>query len=156
MKSIEIDDEVFAYLQGNAIPYVETPNLTLRRLFELNGTMRPSDDTSRHQRLHSGIRGKERKADLPTLIRAGLLQEGQTLYLLDYQARRVEGYEAIVSGKCLLWNNDSYSMSKLAKICLREEGFKSDSVRGPAHWSTSEGITVKDLWNRYLSKEKTD
>ena len=36
MKNIEIDDEVFSYLQSKAIPFVETPNLTLRRLFSLN------------------------------------------------------------------------------------------------------------------------
>ncbi|MHC1743919.1 MAG: hypothetical protein AB9873_12920 [Syntrophobacteraceae bacterium] len=32
MKTIEIDDEVFAYLQSKAIAYVENPNLTLRRI----------------------------------------------------------------------------------------------------------------------------
>ena len=37
MRNIEIDDEVFGYLQSKAIPFVETPNLTLRRLFKLNG-----------------------------------------------------------------------------------------------------------------------
>jgi len=32
MQTIEIDDELFGYLQSKAIPFVETPNLTLRRL----------------------------------------------------------------------------------------------------------------------------
>lgn len=156
MKSIEIDDEVFAYLQGNAIPYVETPNLTLRRLFKMNGTTPPSEVRAKHEAAHHEIRGKEQKADLPTLIRAGLLNEGQKLYLLDYQGRQVQGHEAILSGKALLWNNTMYSMSELAKIFLKKEGFRSESVRGPAHWSNSDGISVKDLWNRYLSKRKTN
>jgi hypothetical protein len=145
MRKIEIDDEVFAYLQGNAIPYVETPNLTLRRLFKLNGKTSPTPPPPR---------GKEQKADLPTLIRAGLLQEGQKFSLFDYQGRKIEGYEAIVSGKALLWNNEQYSMSKLAQICLKKEGFRSESVRGPAHWYNSDDISVKDLWSRYLSKKK--
>jgi len=156
MKSIEIDDEVFAYLQGNAIPYVETPNLTLRRLFKLNGKVPSSEATSKHPSAHHEIRGKEQKADLPTLIRAGLLHEGQKLYLLDYQGRKIEGHEAILSGKALLWNNKMYSMSELAKIYLKKEGFRSESVRGPAHWSNSDGISVKDLWNRCLSKRTTN
>jgi negative regulator of replication initiation len=37
MRNIEIEDEVLGYLQSKAIPFVETPNLTLRRLFNLNG-----------------------------------------------------------------------------------------------------------------------
>jgi negative regulator of replication initiation len=155
MKTIEVDDEVFAYLQGNAIPYVETPNLTLRRLFKMNGSTPSSEATASHQPVQYGIRGKEQKADLPTLIRAGLLREGQKMFLLDYQGRKIERYEAIVSGKALLWHNNIYSMSELAKICLKKEGFRSESVRGPAHWSNYDGITVKDLWNRYLSKKKT-
>ncbi len=36
MRQIEIDDEVFAYLQGQALAFVETQNLTLRRLFQLD------------------------------------------------------------------------------------------------------------------------
>lgn len=156
MKTIEIDDEVFVYLQGNAIPYLETPNLTLRRLFKLNVTTPPSETTEKHQPEHHETRGKEQKADLPTLIRAGLLNEGQKLYLLDYQGRKIDGYETILSGKALLWNNTMYSMSEVAKICLQKEGFKSESVRGPAHWANSEGNSVKDLWHRYLNKRKTN
>jgi|SRR5208283_2993358 len=152
MKAIEIDDEVFAYLQSNAIPYVETPNLTLRRLFGLNGKTRPSADTSGHQTIQSDSRRKQPKTELQTLVSSGLLREGQELFLLNYQERKIEGYEAIVSGKSLLWNNKKYSMSELAKMCLNKEGFSSDSVRGPAHWCNSDGISVKDLWNQFLNK----
>jgi hypothetical protein len=36
MKEIEIDNDVFFYLQSHALPYLETPNMTLRRLFGLD------------------------------------------------------------------------------------------------------------------------
>ncbi len=143
MKTIEIDDEVFAYLQSNAIPYTETPNLTLRRLFNLNG---------KGQMLQSKDKmGKNPKANLRKLIEHGLLQEGQTLFLHDYRGRRIEEYEAIISGKSLLRNGETFSMSSLAQICLEKEGFTSKSVRGPERWCNSDGISVKDLWSYLLN-----
>ena len=42
MQSIEIDEELFAYLQSKAIPFVETPNLTLRRLL-LGDSVKPKE-----------------------------------------------------------------------------------------------------------------
>ena len=143
MRTIEVDDEVYAYLQSEAIAYIETPNLTLRRLFNLNGKgqMRQSKDKM----------GKKPKANLQKLIESGLLQEDQTLYLYDYQGRRIEGYEAIVSGNSLLRNGKPYAMSRLAKEDLKEKGFTSESVRGPAHWYNSDGISVKELWSRFLN-----
>ncbi|MBN1866233.1 hypothetical protein JW916_02965 [Candidatus Sumerlaeota bacterium] len=36
MREIEIDDDVFFFLQSRAIPYVENPNMTLRRLFKFD------------------------------------------------------------------------------------------------------------------------
>ena len=145
MRTIEVDDEVYAYLQSKAIPYIETtPNLTLRRLFNLNG---------KGQMLQSEDRmGKKPKANLQKLIKSGLLQEGQTLHLYDYRVRRIEGYEAIVSGNSLLRNAKPYSMSRLAKEGLKEKGFKSEDVRGPAHWYNSDGISVKELWSHFLNK----
>ena len=81
MRNIEIDDEVFGYLQSKAIPFVETPNLTLRRLFSLNGKSVKSEKTSsqilQNQRLGRG-RKKQAKTDLFKLVQVGLLQEGQT------------------------------------------------------------------------------
>lgn len=153
MRNIEIDDEVFGYLQSKAVPFVETPNLTLRRLFSLNGKPVKSEKTSsqiiQDKRL-GRVRKKQPKTDLFKLIQVGLLQEGQTLYLLDYQGKKIAGYDSIISGKNLFWNNERYSMSELAKECLKKEGFSSESVRGPAHWSNSDGISVKELWDQYL------
>ncbi len=152
MKTIEIDDEVFAYLQSNAIPYLETPNLTLRRLFKLNGKALSGVISKGQTPQSKDIRERQPKADLQTLIKSDILREGQTLFLHDYQGRGIEGYEAIVSGKSLLWNGEMFSMSDLAKICLNKEGFRSNSVRGPAHWYNSDGISVKKLWNHFLNK----
>lgn len=153
MRNIEIDDEVFGYLQSKAVPFVETPNLTLRRLFSLNGkpakSEKPSSQIIQDQRIVR-VRKKRPKTDLPKLVQVGLLQEGQTLYLLDYQGKKMPGYDSTISGKKLLWNNELFSMSELAKECLKKEGFSSESVRGPAHWSNADGISVKELWKQYL------
>jgi len=145
MRTIEVDDEVYAYLQSKAISFIETtPNLALRRLFSLDGKSQVPQSKAKM--------GKKPKANLQKLIKAGLLQEGQTLYLHDYQGRRIEGYEAIVSGNSLLRSGKPYAMSTLAKEDLKEKGFTSESVRGPAHWYNSDGISVKELWSHFLNK----
>ncbi|MGB5157270.1 hypothetical protein [Desulfobacterium sp. N47] len=153
MRNIEIDDEVFGYLQSKAIPFVETPNLTLRRLFNLNGKPtrfeKPSSQIVQEQRKGT-LRKKQPKTDLHKLVQSGLLQEGQPLFLLDYQGKKIPGYDSTISGNNLLWNNERFSMSELAKECLKKEGFSSESVRGPAHWSNTDGISVKELWKQYL------
>lgn len=144
--------------QSKAVPFVETPNLTLRRLFNLNGKPVKSEKSSsqiiQDQRI-GRVRKKKPKTDLPKLVQAGLLKDGQSLYLLDYQGKKIPGYDSTISGKNLLWNNELFSMSELAKECLKKEGFSSESVRGPpAHWSNADGIadgiSVKELWKQYL------
>ncbi len=148
MKNIEIDDEVFAYLQSKAVPFVENPNLTLRRLFGLNG----KKGVSIPKQPTATLRKKQPKANLPTLVQSGLLESGQTLYLHDYQGNIIQGHEASISGKHLLYNNKQQSMSELAKLLLKKEGFSSNSVRGPAHWHNSDGISIKELWSQYLTR----
>ena len=155
MRNIEIDDEVFGYLQSKAIPFVETPNLTLRRLFNLNGKstrIEKSFPQIMPEQRKGKLRKKQPKTDLAKLVQVGLLQEGQTLCLIDYQGQKIQGYDSTISGNNLLWNNELFSMSELAKECLKKEGFSSESVRGPAHWTNSDGISVKELWNQYLKK----
>lgn len=155
MKTIEIDDELFGYLQSKAIAFVETPNLTLRRLL-LGDKSKPVSSqnsaliTRKNTKKTSKYR-KQPKTNLLKLIEAGLLKEGQVLYLYDYQGNKVKGYEAIISGKNLLWNNELFSMSELAKELLKDIGFSSESVRGPAFWRNSDGISVKNLWKQYLN-----
>jgi len=144
MKTIEIDEEVYAYLQSRAVAYVETPNLTLRRLFGLDKGGKKEAGTPRF------TGRKKPKTDLSKLVRAGLIQEGQLLSLRDYQGRVINGCEAAVSRGALLWNGKRYSMSNLAKILLKQQGYESESVRGPSFWYTEDGTSIKNLWDQYL------
>jgi len=66
------------------------------------------------------------------------------------KGKKIPGYDSTISGNKLLCNNELFSMSELAKECLKKEGFSSESVRGPAHWSNADGINVKELWTQYL------
>lgn len=151
METIEIDDEVFVYLQGESTWGETSPNETLRRLLGIDNAKPrqspgpiPSNDTRTR-----GRRKKGRKADLSVLIRAGILREGQKLYLHDYQGNRLGDYAAVVSGKGLLWKGQQFSMSKLASIYFQQEGYTNTSFRGPMYWCTEDGVSVLDLWHQY-------
>ena len=150
MKQIEIDDEVFGYLQSKAIPFVETPNLTLRRLFQIDKI--PEKIKTPIQPVQKQGQRKQQKTDLSLLIQDGLLQECQALYFYDYRGNKIEGYDVILSGKSVIWNGQAYSMSDLAQKFLKQKGYTSNSVRGPEHWYNSDGISIKDLWQQYLRK----
>jgi negative regulator of replication initiation len=159
MPTIKVDDEVFALLQKNAKPFVDSPNSTLRRMLGLrmNGTVaEPTGTTDELEQLPeqamAGRRTKAPKADLKTLIQAGLLRNGDRLYLVDYQGKRVTQYEAVVSGALLEFKGQHYTMSNLAQELLKKVGFKSDSVRGPSHWVTAKNVSIKDLWQQYMDK----
>ena len=165
MQTIEVDTDVFAFLQKNARPFIDTPNSTLRRLLGLDGAKaRPQrklpsgSDTELEALLTESLtiaaaRSKAPKADLPLLSQQGLLRNGQKLYLIDYQGNRVHEISASLSDGDLIYNGQRYSMSKLAQQLLGHAGFKSNSVRGPAHWITDDGKTVKDLWQQYLDSQ---
>jgi hypothetical protein len=92
------------------------------------------------------------KADLKKLIQSGIFEEGQTLFLHDFKGGKLSHHQAIVSGNRLLWNNQLYNMSLLAEMLLKEEGYQSNSVREPAHRCNIDNISVKELWDQYLSK----
>jgi hypothetical protein len=168
METIEIDTEVFAYLQKHAAPFIDTPNTTLRRLLGIdtvaNSTL-PTSSPKTHLTLSdldkffaentlTQARSKAPKADLGVLVRVRMVKDGEKLYLIDYQGNRVQGIQVTISGGDLLYDGRRYSMSNLAQELLTKVGFKSNSVRGPAHWVTEEGKTVKDLWQQYLEKDK--
>ena len=151
MPTLEIDDEVFACLQSESTWGEASPNQTLRRLLGLDPA-KPRHDPRPIPSHHSRTRGrrkKGRKADLSVLIRAGILREGQKLYLHDYQGNRLGDYAAVVSGKSLLWKGQHYSMSKLARIFFQQEGYTNTSFRGPIYWCTEDGDSVLDLWHQY-------
>ena len=152
MRQIEIDDEVFSHLQGHALPFVDTtPNLTLRRLFQLDGAI----EKPISNKITSGkSKKKQPKASLPTLIANNLLQEGQEVILVDYQENMLQEYKAIIIGTSLKWKGQLYSMSSLAKKLLNKEGYSSSSVRGPTHWCTNDGISITNIWKKYLESSK--
>ena len=165
MESIKIDNDVFAHLQKHARPFVDTPNSTLRRLLGIDtavGTASlkktpPAADPELEELLAespaaASSRSKAPKADLEVLVKKGFLQNGQKLYLVDYQSNRVQKLFAVISGGDVIYNNQRYSMSNLAQELLANVGFKSNSVRGPAHWMTDDGKSIKDLWQQHLDQ----
>ena len=164
MHEIKVDDEVFAMLQKNARPFVDSPNTALRKLLGLrvNGealespevAADPLEDLYQDAMANRATRRtKAVKADLKVLVRAGLLRKGERLYLVDYQGKRV-GPEASVTGTSLLECKGQHgTMSHLAQELLKKVGFKSDSVRGPAHWVTAKNVSVKDLWQQFQDKQ---
>ena len=165
MESIKIDNDVFEYLQKHARPFVDTPNSTLRRLLfnDSNApspkpkTMSKAADVQMEELPAEGInaarnRSKAPKADMEVLTKSGLLRNGEKLYLVDYQGNKVQKIQAVISGGDLIYNGQRYSMSNLAQELLAKVGFKSNSVRGPAHWVTNEGKSIKDLWQQHLDR----
>ena len=165
MPSIQIDDEVFAVLQKNAKPFVDSPNTTLRRLLKIEPSLSPVparesavDDELEQllQRAMEGRRSRAPKADLRALVRAGLVREGERLFLIDYQGQRVPQQEATVSDGMLTFKGRRYTMSNLAQDLLRKAGFKSSAVRGPSHWANGKGATVTALWQQSLEKQAVE
>jgi hypothetical protein len=154
MKIIEIDEQVYAYLQGKAIPYVDkTPNDTIRRLFGFDKPSEASSVISLPQRRPRKVEGRKKpKTRLTGLVDAGFLEEGQVLHVRDYRGRRISDSEATIHQGGLLKDGEVHSMSNLAKTLLKKEGYASDSVRGPAHWFTEKNESIKNLWKDYLKK----
>jgi predicted CopG family antitoxin len=155
MKKIEIDNDVYKYLEKMCKPFVEhSPNETLRRLLGLDKSNSDQVESSLENPSHKikSKGGKAPKAEIVKLISAGRLKEGQTLYLHDYQQNRFEHHHATIKGSKLLWEGSLYSMSELARILLQKENFKSNAVRGPAHWYTYDGVSIKRLWQSYLKQ----
>lgn len=165
METIEIDTDVFTYLQKHARPFVDTPNSTLRRLLGIDVSTSqvkkkslPLLDADLEELLAKNLtapakRTKAPKANLELLIQKGFIQNGQKLYLIDYQGNRIQTASASITGADLIYNDQRYSMSNLAQELLIQMGFKSESVRGPAHWITDEGNSIKDLWQQYLDSQ---
>lgn len=165
MESIKIDSDVFTHLQKHARPFVDTPNSTLRRLLGIDAVASVAgakkspraadvelDELLAESLAAASIRSKAPKADLEVLVKNGFLRDGQKLYLVDYQGNRVQKFSAVISGGDVTYSNQRYSMSNLAQELLARVGFKSNSVRGPAHWVTDDGKSIKDIWQQYLDQ----
>ena len=156
MPKIDIDDEVYEHLQRNAIPFEDhEPNDTIRRLLFGQGSPGQVTELGRNtlavSKATANLGKKGPKANLPELVNAGLLAEGQLLFLIDYRGKRLSHNEAKIDGRKLLIDGINFSMSSLAKNLLQHHGYTSDSVRGPAHWVTENGESIMDIWQRYLN-----
>ena len=155
MRTIEVDNEVFAFLEKHARPFVDTPNSALRRLLgigqrKISGKSEAFTQIDNRKGAHN--RSRALKTDLEILVKEGLIGIGERLYLVDFKGNRVQKVQAIISGSHLIYNNRPYSMTSIAKEELAKLGFKSKDVRGPAHWVTKGGKSIKDLWQQYLDK----
>lgn len=138
MPTANLPDDFYEFLQQHATE-------TVGHLFGVEPST-ARDLTS----VRPSTRGRRQpKADLFDLTQAGLLRRGQKLFLHDYQGRRIPGMEAEVRSKQLVRDGRPYSMSRLATLLLGKQGYSSDSVRGPAHWFTEAGESVRALWEQY-------
>lgn len=153
MKTIGIDDEVYAFLQSHAIPFEEsTPNHVLRSLFELG-----RKDIQKELLRKAGNRAnrsKAPKADLTKLVQSGILQDGQRL-VLNYKGLNLsKAFEAKIAGNQLLFEGETYSMSKLVAKILELEGLgiPSKAYRGPEYWCNLNGVSVRQLWEKHLNR----
>ncbi|MEU3047666.1 MULTISPECIES: hypothetical protein [unclassified Streptomyces] len=107
-RSIEIDDEVFTFLQSRSEPLVDTPNDVLRRLL-LNTSGPPA--TSAEER---------RPGDLMPFIEAGLLEAGDRL--IHVQPRRGLTHEATVTADGWLEIEDGRAFSKPSPALKAQTG----------------------------------
>ncbi|MDD2297504.1 MAG: hypothetical protein PHX79_06785 [Sphaerochaetaceae bacterium] len=154
MKTIQIDHEVYTYLQKKAIVFEENPNAVLRRIFNLNQVNKPQKSAPDNIN-NSRIPHKQPKTNLHDLIRSGFLSEGQKL-IFQHGTKKLPEYTVTISGKGLIWKGKSYSMSELAGKALETIGLDGTSVRGPLFWFTEDGKSIKDIWEQYLRNQSKD
>jgi hypothetical protein len=151
MKTIDVDDQVYKWLQTKAIAFVEqTPNDVLRRLFSLDTGARSRTPlvTERRQSSHS----KQPKAYLKELVRRGYIQESEKLTFNDKRKSLSKRYAASVKGHKLCYNDMQWTMSRLTAEILEREGvgIPSKAYRGPEYWCNSLGLSVKQLWDQHF------
>ncbi len=154
MKTIQIDHEVYTYLQKKAIVFEENPNAVLRRIFNLNQVNKPQKSAPDNIN-NSRIPHKQPKTNLHDLIRSGFLSEGQKL-IFQHGTKKLPEYTVTISGKGLIWKGKSYSMSELAGKALETIGLDGTSVRGPLFCFTEDGKCIKDIWEQYLRNQSKD
>lgn len=177
MPTIEIDDEVLGFIEQHATGFSATPNSVLRHLLGIypieqseqvekkdNNQFIPRPPRSPwkgqrgpfHQKFGPSFprqpRSRRRRASLDTLVKAGILNEGQKLILKDFQGNVVEGAEAVVREGRVWFGDRPSSMSKLAGELLRGCGYTSPAFRGPRHWFTEDGRSIDALWQAYQNR----
>jgi hypothetical protein len=95
--------------------------------------------------------GRAQKTSIRSLVRLGLLKDGETVMFRDFRGTIYSDDKATVSGDWLTYSDGRhYSMSSLAGKLLQKHGYKGDSVRGPIHWVTSSHRSIWDLWEQAM------
>jgi hypothetical protein len=112
---IEVDDEVFAFLQQHCEPLVDTPNDVLRRLLLSGEPVEPQDTSATPAR-----RLPKRPGALLPLIKAGLVAPGDVLR--HEQPRRRMVHEATVTGRGWLRLPDGKSFSTPSRALAEQTG----------------------------------
>ncbi|MEU7222656.1 hypothetical protein [Streptomyces chrestomyceticus] len=107
-RSIEIDDEVFEFLQSRSEPLVDTPNDVLRRLLLRDAGLPAKSAEDR------------RPGDLMPFITAGLLEAGDKL--IHVQPRRGLTHEATVTADGWLEIEDGRAFSKPSPALKAQTG----------------------------------
>ncbi|MDQ1362750.1 MAG: SeqA protein [Pseudomonadota bacterium] len=153
MQKIEVDDNVYQFLESKVQGFGDSPNIVLRRLLGI-GTpkLQASKPVATKSPSAGSKRGKAPKANLQDLVRIGSLSEGQVLYLHDYRGTKISGVQAYIRGNDLECEGKMQSMSALARDHMKNQGYDNDSYRGPEHWFTAQGRSIKDLWDEYLKE----
>jgi len=155
MKTIEVDDEVYAYLQNQAEPFEEpTPNHVIRRLLGIHSKPRVQTQLDTKPVARKPNCSKAPKTNIKTLIQHGILSDGQSLYLRYKSHRLSKEYVTKISGDKLLYEGSLYTMSRLVAEILEPEGYgiPSKAYRGPEYWFTSDGISIRQLWEKFIKQ----
>ncbi|MGA4851329.1 hypothetical protein ACOBQB_35680 [Streptomyces sp. G5(2025)] len=129
-RSIDVDDEVFAFLQSQSEPLVDTPNDVLRRLL-LESSGHPSATTA-----------ERRPGDLLPFINAGLLKAGDKL--IHVQPRRGLTHEATVTPDGWLQIEDGRAFSKPSPALKAQTGVDINGY-GKYVLKTDPDVRLQDL-----------
>ncbi|WP_144022480.1 hypothetical protein [Asanoa hainanensis] len=114
-RTIEVDDEVFAFLQQHCEPLVDTPNDVLRRLLLSGGSEEPQEKAA-----PTGRRLLRRPGALFPLINAGVLAPGDVLR--HEQPRRRMVHQATVTSRGWLKLADGRQFSTPSRALAEQTG----------------------------------
>lgn len=93
---------------------------------------------------------KGKRVTLQELVNAGLIKDGQTLFLFYGQRISDEQVQIVVTSNKVKYKKDGklYTTSDLALNLLKKHkliGSDRTSIRGPLHWQTENGKILNDL-----------
>lgn len=127
MRTIRIDDDVFACLQREATPLVDTPNAVLRRILGLEAKS-PAPP-------RAGLQG-----ELLPLLNQGKLKAGDEL-VWD-RPRKRKTYRAVVTATGCIKLPDGHVATSPSAACHH---LADGAFNGWREWHTVSGIQINDL-----------